>query len=101
MDKSGKVETELWLMITNQKLKRTDCKQPCERLEVRVNKVYYADSRYDKASLHLKFVDPVKVITEEYACDAFCLIVELGKYLEIIKVTKETASTKISKLINC
>ena len=82
MDKSGKVETELWLMITNQKLGRTDCKQPCERLEVRVNKVYYADSRYDKASLHLKFVDPVKVITEEYACNVFCLIVELGKYLE-------------------
>ncbi len=69
-------------MITNQKLSRIDCMKPCEELKVRVNKVYYADSRYDKASLHLKFVDPVKVIAEEYACNIFCLIVELGNYLK-------------------
>ena len=61
--------------------------KPCEEIKVHVNKVYYADSRYDKASLHLKFVDPVKVITEEYACNVFCLIVELGNYLEIHNMT--------------
>ncbi len=76
---SYKVEEELWAMTTNQVMTKTKmCKKPCRMLKAKIKKVYQVKSRIDKASLHLVFVDPVTVVTEEHACGIFCLIVDLG-----------------------
>ena len=79
VDISYKIEHELWMMTTNQKMRMTKvCKKPCEMLHAKIKKVYQIKSRIDKASLHLVFVDPVTVVTEKYACEIFCLVVDLG-----------------------
>ena len=73
------VEQEMWEMTYNQVMKKTKmCKKPCRMLKAKIKKVYQDKSRIDKASLHLVFVDPMTVVTEEHACGIFCLIVDLG-----------------------
>ena len=54
------------------------CKKPCEMLNAKIKKVYHVKSRVEEASLHLVFVDPVTVVTQKYACEMFCLVVDLG-----------------------
>ena len=43
---NGKVENEIWQMVTNQKMEaRAECKQPCSKLSAKINTKYYAKSR--------------------------------------------------------
>ena len=72
---NGDVENEIWLMVTNQKMKAmTECKQPCSKLSAKINTKYYAKARKSEVFV----LDLLKlVISKDKGNPVYCIFLDL------------------------